>query len=76
MTRHSLVMASAAGASPPAKDPRAPVATGAINRVATSLEQDRLDRAEAQRSGLVASIPALPSGGNTIADIGRSSKSP
>lgn len=76
MTRHGMVMASAAGASPPATDPRVPSVTVAADRVATSLVQDRLDRAEAQQSGLSASIVTLPNGGNTIADIGRKPKSP
>jgi hypothetical protein len=42
----------------------------------TSLVRDQRDRAEAQRSGLFASIPTHLSGGRAIADIGRKSKSP
>jgi len=50
--------------------------TIAADRIATSLVPERLDRAEAQRSGLSASIPTLPNGGRAIAVIGRISKSP
>jgi len=50
--------------------------TIAADSVATSLVRDRLDRAEAQRCGLSASIPTPPSGSSTIADTGRRAKSP
>ncbi len=76
MTRHSMVEPSAAGAQPPATDPRASIVSIAADSAATSLVLDQLNRAEAQRSGLSASIPTLPSSGRAIADIGRSSKSP
>jgi hypothetical protein len=76
MTRHGMVEPSAAGARPPASDPRASIVKIAADSVATSLVRDRLDCAEAQRSRLFASIPTLPSGGRAIADIGRRSKSP
>jgi hypothetical protein len=48
----------------------------AADGVATSLVRDRMERSEAQRSGLSVSISTLPCGGSTIADIGRRSKSP
>jgi len=76
MTRHDMVQASAAGASPPATDPRAPMMTVAADRPTTSNVRGRLNRAEAQRNGLSASTAALASGGSTVADIGRSSKYP
>jgi len=76
MTRHGVVEPSAAGAPPPATDPRVSMVTIATDGVATSHVQGRLNRAEAQRSGPSASIPTPPSGGRAIADIGRSSKSP
>ena len=49
MTRHGMVQPSAAGAPPPATDPRASMVTVAADRVATS-----------QRAG-----PATPRGGAT-----------
>jgi hypothetical protein len=76
MTRHGMVEPSAAGARPPAADPRASTVTNAADSAPKSLVRDRLDRADAQRSGLSVSIPTPPSGGRAIADIGRSSKSP
>jgi hypothetical protein len=76
MTRHGKVEPSAEGAQPPATDPLAPMVTVAAHRPTTSNVRGRLNRAEAQRSGLSVSIPALPSGGRAIEDIGRSSKSP
>lgn len=76
MTRHGMVQASAAGASPPATDLRAFMVIIAADRVATSRAPGRLYRADAQRSGLSASITPLPDGGRAIADISRRSKSP
>lgn len=76
MTRNGMVEPSAAGAQPPATDPRASTVNIAADRVATSLMRDRLDRAEAQRGSLSVSVPTLPSGSPAIADIDRRSKSP
>jgi hypothetical protein len=76
MIRHGMVDPSAAGAPPPATNPRVSMVIIATDRGATSLGRDRLNRAKAQRSGLSASIPTLPSGARAIADIGRSSKAP
>lgn len=76
MTRHGKVEPSAAGAQPPATDPRASTVNIAAARDATSLVRDQRHRAEAQRSGPSASIPTPPSGGRAIADIDRRSKSP
>ena len=76
MTRHGMVEPSAAGAQPTATDPHTSIVDVAADSVAKSLVRDRLDRAEAQRSPLFASIPTLPSGGHAIADIGRRAKSP
>ncbi|TIS91990.1 MAG: hypothetical protein E5W89_03815 [Mesorhizobium sp.] len=76
MTRHGMVEPSAAGASPPATAPRAPMVTIDVDRATPNRMLGRQYRAEAQRSGLSASTPALPSGGRAIADISRRSKSP
>ena len=79
MTRHGMVEPSAAGAQSPATDPRAStvnIVNIAADSAAMSLLRQRLNRAEAQRSDLFASMPTLPSGGHAIADIGRRSKSP
>lgn len=76
MTRHCMVEPSAEGAQPPATDPRASMLTIAADRVATSRMLSQQYRAEAQRSGLSASIPTLPSDGRAIADTDRRSKSP
>jgi hypothetical protein len=76
MTRHGMAQPAAAGVPPPATDTRASMVTVATDRVATSRVPGRLNRAEAQRSGLSASIPALLSGGRAIADLSRRSKSP
>jgi len=76
MTRHGIVEPSAAGASPPATDPRASTVNIAADSFTTSLVPYRLDRAQAQRSGLSVSIPTYQSGGCAIGGIGRRSKSP
>jgi hypothetical protein len=46
------------------------------DRAAPSRRSSRQYRAQAQRSGLSAFIPALPDGGRAIADTSRKSKSP
>ncbi|TAT77407.1 hypothetical protein ELI54_09370 [Rhizobium ruizarguesonis] len=76
MTRHGMIQTSAAGAPPPATDPRAFMVIIAANRVASSRLPGRLNRAEAQRSGLSASSTPLPGRGRAIADISPRSKSP
>ncbi|AZO45255.1 MAG: hypothetical protein EOS78_30250 [Mesorhizobium sp.] len=76
MTRHGMVEPSPAGAPPLATAPRVSIINIAAHSVATSLVRDRLNRAEAQRSGLPASIPTLPSSGRAVADTSRKSKSP
>ena len=76
MTRHAMVDPSAAGAQPPATDPRVSMVTTDAERRASGPAPGRQDRAEAQQSGLSASIPALPGGGRAIADTSRKSKSP
>ena len=45
-------------------------------RAASSRAPGRQHPAEAQRSGLSASMPALPDGGHAIPDISRNPKSP
>lgn len=76
MTRNGMVKPSAAGARPPASDPRASIVKIAADKVASSLVRDRLDRGEAQRSSLSVPIPSHPSEGRADADIRRSAKSP
>ncbi len=76
MTRHGMVEPSAAGAEPPATDPRAPMAPVVVDRLTTSNVRGPLNRAEAKRSSLSASTTALSTVGRAIADIGRGSKSP
>jgi hypothetical protein len=76
MTRHGVIETSAAGAPPPATDPRAVTVIIAADRVATSPLPGRLNRVEAQRSGLSASFFPLPGRRRAIADISRRSKSP
>ena len=76
MTRHGMVQPSAAGTQPPATDRRTSMVMIDADRAAPSRRPSRQHRAEAQRSGLSAFIPALPDGGRAIADICRKSKSP
>ena len=76
MTRHGLAKTRAADASPAATDLRAPMVTGAADKLTTSNVRGPLDCPEAQRSGVSESNLTLPSGGRAIADIGRRSKSP
>jgi hypothetical protein len=76
MTRHGMIQLPATGVQPPATDPHAPMMIIEAGRAATSRAPGRQYRAEAHRSGLSASIPALPCGGPAIADISRKSKSP
>ena len=76
MTRHGMVQPSAAGTQPPATDPRVSMVIIDADRGASGRAPSRQHRAEAQRSGLSASIPALPGGGRAIADISRNPKSP
>lgn len=56
MTRYGASQLQAAGAAPPARDPRTPVVIIAVDSVATSCVPGRQYTAEAQRSGLSASI--------------------
>jgi hypothetical protein len=76
MNRHGMVEPSAAGAQPPAMDLHASMAIADTDTVAKRRLPGRLRRAEAQRSGLSASIPAPRGGDHAIADISRRSKSP
>jgi hypothetical protein len=76
MTRHGMIQRSAVGTQPPATDPRMSMVITETERSAPSRSSCRQYRAEAQRSGLSAFIPALPSLGRAIADISRKSKSP
>jgi len=76
MTRHDMIQPPAAGDQPPATDRRASMVINDPDRAASSRPPGRQYRAEAQRSGLSASIPALPNGGRAIADISSKSKSP
>lgn len=76
MTRPGMTQPPAAGTQSPATTPRAPMGIIEIDRATTSRVPGRQHRAEAQRSGLSASIVVLPDGGRAIADISRNSKSP
>ncbi|PZV37165.1 hypothetical protein B5V02_17605 [Mesorhizobium kowhaii] len=76
MTRHGRVQPSAAGTQPSASDPRASIVIIDVDRAASDYAPSRRCRADAQRSGLSASIPALPAGSRAIADTGRNPKSP
>lgn len=75
MTRHGVIQ-PAVGAQPPAMDPRVFMAIPEANKRAYGPAPGRKHRAEIQRSGLSASITALPRGGPATADTGRRSKSP
>lgn len=75
MTRHGMVQPSA-GTQPPATSRRTSMVIIGSDRAAPSRPPSRQHRAEAQRSGLSAFIPALPDGGRAIADICRNPKSP
>lgn len=76
MTRHGTVESSVAGGKPSATGPHASVVAIEADRVATSPAPGRQRRTKAQRSGLTASIAALPDDGRAIDDISRNSKSP
>ncbi|TPI32392.1 hypothetical protein FJW08_07995 [Mesorhizobium sp. B3-2-1] len=76
MTRHGIVVeTSTAGPQPPVTDPNASMVIVDADGAAFSRLPCRQHRAEAQRSRLSASIPALPGDGRAIADISRKSKS-
>lgn len=76
MTRHGLVHASPAGALPSAANPRVLAAIACAEMSPLEPVPGRQYRAEEQRTGVSASILAVPSGSRAIADIGRRSKSP
>ena len=76
MTRHRMIQPSTAGTQPPATDARVPIVIIEADRAAPSRAPEREHRAEAQTSGLSASIAVLADGGRAIADISRKSKSP
>ncbi|MGO4839396.1 hypothetical protein AB4144_44840, partial [Rhizobiaceae sp. 2RAB30] len=76
MTRHGIIQRSSAGAQPPVTDPRVSMVIADVDRRAAGSAPGRQHRAEAQRSGLPASIFALPGGGRAIADTSHRSKSP
>lgn len=76
MTRHGMGKTSAAGITHPAADPHASVVIIAADRVAASRVPGRQSRADAQRSGLSASIAPLSGCSRATAHISRRSKSP
>ena len=76
MTRHGMIQPPAAGARPSAMGPRVSMVIADADRRASGPALGRQHRAEAQRSGLSASIAALPDGGRAIADICLNPKSP
>jgi hypothetical protein len=76
MTRHGIIQRSAAGARPSATGPRVSMVIADADWRASGPTPGRQHRAEAQRSGLSASIAALPDDGRAIDDISRNPKSP
>jgi len=76
MTRHGMIQPPAADTQPPATDRRVSMVTTDAEGAASGRATGRQHRLEAQRSGLSASIAALPCSGRAIADISRKSKSP
>lgn len=76
MTRHGMIQPPVEGAQPLVKNPRVSMVIIDADR-ATSGHAPHLQHPAAEwRSGPAASIPALPEGGRTIADISRKRKSP
>ena len=76
MTRHGMIHPPAADAQPPATDPHVSIMTIDAKRAASGRATGRQHHLEAQRSGLSASIAALPCSSRAIADISHKSKSP
>jgi hypothetical protein len=76
MTRHAMAQPSVAGTQPSASHPRASMVILDAEGVASGRPPSRQHSAEARRSGLSASIPALPDAGRAIADTDRNPKSP
>ncbi|QKC77884.1 hypothetical protein EB233_22265 [Mesorhizobium erdmanii] len=76
MTRHGIIQHSAAGTQPPATDRRTSMVIINADTAAPSRVPGGPYPMEAQRSGLSASISALPGDAPAIADISRRSKSP
>jgi|GEM_PF-1973647 len=76
MTRHGMVEPSAAGARPPASDPRVPRAIADAGMHPHGSVPGAQYPTKEQRSGLSAFTAGLPNSGSAIADIGRRSKSP
>ncbi len=75
MTRHGMVQPCAAGTQP-AANLRVSIVIFDADKVAPSYAPRQQHRADAQRSGLSASIPALPERGCPIPDTSRKQKSP
>ncbi|RWB14349.1 MAG: hypothetical protein EOQ40_30425 [Mesorhizobium sp.] len=76
MTRHGMIHSQAAGAQPPAPDPRVSMVIINADRAAPSRLPSRQHHAQAQRCGPSAFTPELPDTGRAIADSSRKSKSP
>lgn len=76
MTRHGRTQPSATGTQPAATDPHASMVIIDADRTVPSHPPGREHRAEAQQSGLSASIAALPDDGRAIANVSQNSKSP
>lgn len=76
MTRHGMAKTSAAGITPPATDPNAPVEIPAVDRLPTSWAPGCKNRADAQRRDLSVAIDPLPGCSLTTAHISRRSKTP
>jgi hypothetical protein len=69
MTRHGMLQPQAAATQPPATDPRVPMMIIDPDRATTSRAPGWQHSAEAQLSGISASITALLGRRPTIADI-------
>ena len=76
MTRHDMILTSAAGYRPPATGLRTPMVIIEGEKAAPGPSSCRQYRAKAQRSGLSVSMRTLPHHNRAVADIGRKSKSP
>jgi len=76
MTRHGMIQRPAAGIQPAATNRHVSMAITDARKQVSGPALGRQHRAEAQRSGLTASIAALPDDGRAIDDISRNSKSP
>lgn len=76
MTRHEMAKTSAAGFTPPATDPHAPVEINAVDRLPTGCTPSCQSRSDAQRNDLSVAIDLLIGCSLTTPHISRKAKSP